>query len=176
MSRTTIRAAVQSYLQGLGQNGTGSISYLTNVYSFPAKFTKDMEFYQGEDPGIGAGCLMFLYIERENRKRIALGGAHSGKKFVTYNFVLDCFFRSTEQKTQDVGAMNDVFLDSLIAQIEADRNAGAPGTVFSWGEGGINGGTDIDIQSYYPRNLAGGASVTQIYSSIRVVVNELATT
>ena len=157
MSRTTIRAAVQSYLQGLGQNGTGSISYLTNVYSFPAKFTKDMEFYQGEDPGIGAGCLMFLYIERENRKRIALGGANSGKKFVTYNFVLDCFFRSTEQKTQDVGAMNDVFLDSLIAQIEADRFY-------------------LNMRRDYPRNLAGGASVTQIYSSIRVVVNELATT
>ena len=53
--------------------------------------------------------------------------------------------------------------------LSAAVSAGNP--IFQWGEGGRNGGTDIEVVSYYPRLLT-GTSVTQIYSSIRVTVAE----
>jgi hypothetical protein len=132
-----------------------------------------MEFYEGDDPGTNNGAVIFLYIESEREKRIAFGGPTSGEKMVTYTFVLDCFFRSTSRKTQDVGANNDVFLDSLTSAIRANRIAGAPGVIFSWGEGQHeSGGDDIQVTSYYPRLLNGAGSATQVVSSVRVTVLE----
>ena len=170
MSRATVRAAVVKYLQGAG------ITSLASVKPFPAKFTSEMEFYAGEDPGTQDGCIIYTFINRESERRIALGGPHNGKKAVDYEFTLDCFFRSTKRKTEDVGADNEAFLDSLITAIRADRNAGAPDVIFQWGEGTFPGGADIDITSYYPRSLNGAASATQVFSSVRVSVVEILNT
>ena len=170
MSRATVRAAIASYLEGAG------ITFLSSVKPFPAKFTPEMEFYEGEDPGVQSGAIIYLFIGRESEKRIALGGEHNGKKAVEYSFVLDCFFRSTKKKTEDVGADNETFLDSLIEAIRADRQAGAPQVIFQWGEGMTTGGSDIDVTSYYPRSLNGAASATQVFSSVRISVVEILNT
>lgn len=168
MSRSTVRQAINAYLTGYG------VTNLSNVYNFPAKLTKEGEFFDGEDPGHSSGAVIFLYIENQHEVRFALGGAHSGKKGIQYTFVLDCYLRSTHKKSEDAGADNDEFLDSLVAAIRADRNAGAPGLIFQWGEGNFpNGGEDIDITSYYPKQLNGGASTTQVYSMVRVTVVEI---
>ena len=158
-----------SYLEG------ANIQFLSTVKPFPAKFTPEMEFYEGEDPGIQSGAIIYTYVSRESEKRIALGGPHSGKKAVEYEFVLDCFFRSMKRKTEDAGADNETFLDSLIGAIRADRNAGAPNVIFQWGEGVFPGGTDIEVTSYYPRTLNGAGSATQVFSSVRVAVVEILT-
>jgi hypothetical protein len=91
---------------------------------------------------------------------------------VEYHFVMDCYFRSTDPLSENAAQANETFLDSLIAAIRANRIANAPGVIFSWGEGTINGGEDIQVMSYYPRTLNGAMSVTQTYSNVRVIVLE----
>ena len=81
MSRTAIREAINTYLTNAG------LPFLASVKSFPAKFTPEMEFYQGEDPGTQDGVLIYLYVESQRERRIALGGAHSGEKLVDYTFI-----------------------------------------------------------------------------------------
>jgi len=169
VSRTTVRSAIASYLE------SANVTYLSTVKPFPAKFTPEMEFYEGEDPGVQSGAIVYLYIEQETEHRIALGGAHGGQKVVEYVFHLDCFFRSTKRKTEDVGADNETFLDSLLSAIRADRNAGNPSVVFQWGEGVLPGSADLEVTSYYPRTLNGAGSTTQVFSSVRVSVVEILT-
>ena len=168
--RSNVRQAIVSYLQGAG------ITNLSTVYGFPPKLTKEGEFFAGQDPGHASGAVIYLWIEAQSEQRFALGGAHSGKKGIEYQFALDCYLRSTHKKSEDAGSDNDDFLDSLVSAIRADRNAGAPGLIFQWGEGNFpNGGRDIDIVSYYPRTLNGGAAATQVYSSVKVSVVEIVT-
>ena len=171
MSRQTVRSAIAAYLNG------ANVTNLSTVKPFPAKFTPEMEFYAGEDPGHSSGAICYIYFAGQRENREALGGAHSGQKAVTYEVVLDCFLRSSHRKAEDAGLDNEAFLDSLVSAIRADRTAGTSGSanpIFQWGEGGWpNGGPDIEIVSYYPRMLAGNQSVMQIYSSVRVTVVEI---
>jgi hypothetical protein len=178
VSRSTVRAAIVTYLTAKSSSGDSSISYLTNVFGFPAKYTPGREFYDGEDPGILNGAMIYLYFGSDNQRRIALGGAHSGKKYRDYVLTLDCFFRSQEQLSQTAGLNNETFLDDLVTEILADRNAGAPGTIFQWGEGGMSGGQDIFIESFYPELLQvkGAGTTTQIFSTLKVSVSEVLTT
>ena len=90
--------------------------------------------------------------------------------------MLDCFIRSVAQKSQDCGAASDTFLDSLVAYIRADRNAGNASAVFQWGEGLLPGGNDIEVDALYPRTLQGSGQVTQVYASVRTKVLEIANT
>jgi hypothetical protein len=170
MSRATVRAAITDYLLNYG------VTNLSNVYPFPAKLTPEGEFFQGEDPGHQSGAVIFLYLENQRESRIALGGPHDGRKQVEYQFILESYLRSTKKKSEDAGADNEAFLDSLVTAIRADRTAGHPGVVFSWGEGTINGGPDIEITSYYPKQINGSAAATQVYSMVRVMVIEIADT
>ena len=96
-------------------------------------------------------------------------------RVIDYTFILDCYLRSTHQKSEDAGFDNEAFLDSLVTAIRADRNAGAPSIIFQWGEGanGAAGGPDIDITSYYPRQINGKAAATQVTSVVRVSVVEI---
>jgi hypothetical protein len=166
MSRSTIRAAVASYLEGAG------ITSLTTVFAYPPKLTPEGDFYQGSAPDHKSGAVVYLWITGQKEQRIAVGGFTNGRKMVSYEFVLDCYFRSTTPKSEDAATENDAFIDSLISEIRANRIAGAPGVVFQWGEGGHNGGTDIDVVSYYPKMLGGAASVSQVYSELRITVLE----
>jgi hypothetical protein len=170
MSRATVRAQIASYLTGAG------VSFLNSVKPFPAKFTPEMEFYQGEDPGHSSGAICYIYFAGQREARIALGGAHNGRKAVEYEVVLDCFMRSMHKKSEDAGTDNETFLDALTTAIRADRNAGNANIIFQWGEGNVNGGTDISITSYYPRLLNGAGSATQTYSTVRLTVVEILNT
>jgi len=167
MSRATVRAAIVSYLEGAG------ITNLSSVRGFPAKLTKEGEFFEGQDPGHSSGCIIFVYFAHQAEHRIALGGAHDGKKAIEYSVVLDCYMRSMQQKSEDAGTDNETFLDSLVTAIRADRNAGAPQTIFQWGEGIMPGSADIEIASYYPKQINGSGSATQTTSTVRISVVEI---
>lgn len=168
MSRATVRSAIVNYLNG------ASITNLSTVKPFPAKFTPEMEFFAGEDPGHSSGVICYIYFAGQRETRMELNGPTSGQKAIEYEVVLDCFLRSTHQKSEDAGSDNEAFLDSLVAAIRANRTANSNGVIFQWGEGGFpSGGNDIEVVSYYPRLLTGTGSVTQIYSSIRLAVVEL---
>lgn len=169
MSRSTVRSALQSYLAP----ATSTIPFLSNVYAHPAKFTPEGDFFQGQDPGHTTGAVMFIYIGQQAERRAALGGPHSGRKIVEYDVVLDCFIRSMSAKSEDTGIDSDTFLDSLIAYIRADRNAGNPSVVFQWGEGSYPGGVDLEVMALYPRTLKGSGQVSQVYATVRTKVVEI---
>ena len=171
MSRATVRNAVQVYLQNAANNG--EISSLSNVYGFPAKLTPEGDFFSNDEAGSQSGSVIFLYIEREVSKGIALMGANPGGKMRYYSFVLCCYFRSMKQLAQDAGLDNETFLDDLVTSIELSKTALSDGVVFAWGEGqGSWRAQDIDITSYYPRPMNSGAAATQCYSEVRVTVVE----
>jgi hypothetical protein len=167
MSRATVRAAITDYLANAG------IENLSTVKPFPAKFTSEAEFYDGEDPGHSSGAIIYIFFENQTENRVALGGAHDGRKVIEYTVALDCFMRSNHKRSEDAGLDNETFLDSLEAAIRADRNAGAPGVIFQWGEGTFPGSADLTTLSYYPKLLAGAGSATQTYSRVTVSVLEI---
>jgi hypothetical protein len=167
MSRATVRTAIQNYLQN------ANVTYLSQVKPFPAKFTPEMEFYEGEDPMHRNGVVMYLFFEKSSERRIAFGGATNGRKEVEHSVILDCIFRSANPQSEDAGAENELFLDSLVQSIRANRNAGSPSVIFQWGEGSLNGGADIDITSYYPQSLRAAQSAVQIVSRVAVSVIEI---
>ena len=166
MSRETVRAAVQTYLQNAG------VTNLSTVFSFPPKLTPEGEFYAGQDPGHQSGAIIYIWIESQHETRIELRGAAGGGKMVEYVFILDCYLRSSHKKTELAAGDNESFLDSLVTAIRASKELGAPGVIFQAGEGGMSGGSDVEVTSYYPRNLNGAAAVTQVYSNIRLQVLE----
>ena len=167
MSRTTVRAQFIDYLNNAG------ITYLSEVKNFPAKFTPEGDFYQNEDPGHQQGCIVYPYIETQSDKRIELTGATGGGKEITYEVVFTCIFRSNKRKTEDAGVDAETFLDSFTNAIRASKNCGGNGPIFQWGEGATNGGTDIEVTAYYPRQINGSASATQVVSSVRVRIIEI---
>jgi len=169
MSRATVRAAVASYLAP----ATSHISFLSNVYSHPAKFTPEGDFFEGQDPGHTTGAVLFLYIGRQHETRAALGGPHHGRKVIEYDLMMDCFIRSMAPQSETAGADSDTFLDEMVAYIRADRNAGNPSVIFQWGEGSFPGSPDIEVDALYPRTLKGSGQVSQVYATIRTKVVEI---
>jgi hypothetical protein len=167
VSRTTVRNQFVNYLN------SANITYLSEVKNFPAKFTPEGEFYQGEDPGHQQGCIVFPYIEAQNEKRIELTGATGGGKEITYDVTFTCIFRSNKRKTEDAGVDAETFLDSFCNAIRASKNCGGNGPIFQWGEGSTMGGQDLEVVSYYPRQINGSASVTQVVSTVRVRIIEI---
>jgi len=167
VSRTTVRNQFINYLQNAG------ITYLSEVKNFPAKFTPEGEFYEGQDPGHQQGCIVYPYIETQSERRIELTGPTGGGKEITYEVVFTCIFRSNKRKTEDAGVDAEEFLDSFTNAIRASKNCGGNGPIFQWGEGGTSGGSDIDVVSYYPRQINGAASVTQVVSTVRTRIIEI---
>ena len=167
MSRETVRTQFVDYLNGAG------VTYLSGVKTFPAKFTPEGDFYDNEDPGHAQGCIVYPYIETQREKRIELTGPTGGGKEISYTVVFTCIFRSNKRTTEDSGADSEAFLDSFINAIRASKNCGGSGPIFQWGEGSTTGGDDIEVVSYYPRQINGSASVTQVVSTVRVTVIEI---
>ena len=167
MSRETVRTQFVNYLNGAG------VTYLSGVKTFPAKFTPEGDFYDNEDPGHAQGCIVYPYIETQREKRIELTGPTGGGKEISYTVDFTCIFRSNKRTTEDSGADSEAFLDSFINAIRASKNCGGSGPIFQWGEGSTTGGDDIEVVSYYPRQINGSASVTQVVSTVRVTVIEI---
>ncbi|MDE2106429.1 MAG: hypothetical protein KGL39_54945 [Patescibacteria group bacterium] len=172
MGRKTVRTAIQTYLQTAATAKT--LLNVSKIYAHPPKLTPSGTFYAGQDPGHGTGCVIYLHLKRQNESRIAIGGPTNGMKARPYVLTMLCFLRSKKIDTQDVGDDNDEFLDSLTALIEADRSAGAPATIFQWGEGHNLFGVDIDVKAGMPRPLRSGNS--QVFSTVDVVVYEILNT
>ncbi len=167
-SRVAVTAAIQTYLQNAG------ITYLSNVYSYPAKFTPEGEFFAGEDPGTESGALIFMRLANQHDVRMSLQGLPPGGKMVYYDLELTILFRSTKPKSQDAGADNDTFLDSLLEAIRASKTAGTTGVVWQWGEGSTRGGSDLELEVFYPRPLASSNGVTQTNSRLKIAVLQYA--
>lgn len=179
MSRQSVKEQVVAYLNASGIDGCGT------VYNYAPKITPEGAFYAGQPIGNAQGAVVYTHIERQLEKRIAFGGGPtistpdttpSGRKLVTYSFVFSCHFKSAQNEAEVAGLGNDEFLDSFVQAIRANRTANSPyntpGTVWQWGEGGENGGPDIQIESDLPVLLNKNQQDTYTFSTIRVTVLE----
>lgn len=170
MSRATVRETITTYLEAKGADGT--IPFLVNVFGFPAKVTSEQELYP-QDPGIQVGANIFVYLPTNRDRRVALGGAHGGRKVVEFEVMLRCFMLSQQPLSQDAGADNEAFLDGLDTAIRADRNAGNASQVFQWAEGTTTGGQDLEVTSYFPQSVNGLQGATLTLSDVRVTALEI---
>jgi hypothetical protein len=188
-TRAVVRLAVGNYLQsGIVAQ---AIPYLSTVWPNPPVLANEADFYSANIPGEGAGAMIFVYLGETTRKRIAPGpkspitNTYGGRKYVTAQTALMCYFRSTKEQgsAQAAADANDEFVDGLVSWIEADRNLGtAPGSngavpsgaIFQAGEGGINCGTDLTVHSLLPRPNRFG-TIT-IFTSLEMKVDTIVIT
>ena len=86
-------------------------------------------------------------------------------------------FKSDLSSTVDGQIAYDAFKDAFCDRIRANRTAGTDaaqyggdgsGTIFQWGEGGVDGGVDIQAQHFVPRTIDGGVTLWQSLYHINV--------
>lgn len=175
MSRASVRAQIVAYLAPEGQ--PSPITFLNAVNDYPPKVTQDDEF-DLSDWG-GSGAILAPFLTHQSERRIAVGGAHNGRKLRQYDVQLWCWFRSIKDKAEDAGLDFDVFMDSLTARLQADRNMGTaspvvgseilPGMIFSAGEGDTYGGVDIVVDAYMPHLVRAGVLQTNAVVNLTVL-------
>ena len=165
MGMVEVYNAIENYLTPTNSN----ITYLGAVYPALPKVSDESDLFAFVPPGTGVGAVMYTFVESREETRIALGGPHNGRKFRPYTLSLLCIFKSDLPTSAAGQAAFNVFIDSLTQSIENNRIANAPGVIFSWGEGGINGGPDIRFEFPVPKTAKGGVMLFQAVCRITVV-------
>lgn len=85
--------------------------------------------------GIQAGCLCRIVLERGKEKRVAVAGAVSGLKEVTWEVRMHFFVRSMSSYVEDLQDTVYDLLDAVRARIQADRTCGTGGFEAGYGVG-----------------------------------------
>ena len=168
MSRTSIRAAVQTYI---AQSG---IANLGKVYATPPKITQEQEFFLNTPDGAAEGAVVHMHLDSQRERRIQFAGSNGIQRARTYTLSLLIFFRSMNQDPATADAANDAFLDALVAYLRADPYLGAKAAnVFLTGEGegpGL-GGEDFTIDTALPVPMNSGS--VNIFNLMRISIVEL---
>jgi len=86
-------------------------------------------------PGVPAGCLILVQLERGQEQRVAVAGAVSGVKHVSWSVRMHCFIRATFEFVEDLQDVCYQLLDAIRARIEADRTLGTGGFEAGYGVG-----------------------------------------
>lgn len=184
MPLSEVSDAVYEFLEP----SASGITYLGVVYRSLPKVAQESDLFTNTFPGLGLGATIYMFFENQSERRIALGGppppyGGGGVKWRDYTLAMLIVFKSDQPDTIDGQIAYMEFIDSLTARIEANRAAGTDAAqyggdgsarVFQWGEGGTNGGVDIQIEHYVPRTLSGGVTIFQ--GLARVNVSETLTT
>ena len=159
-----------------GITGDSTIPFLNAIFGFPPKFTPEGDILPSDNPGIGSGVGIFLYIPDSKDQQIEFRGkVDPGGKRVNYELHLICVMFSEKSLSQDAGADNESFTDGLKTAIRASKNCGGVGPVFQWGQGDMQGGQDIIVKSDLPKQMGGKQGKTMIYSLAQISVIELLT-
>ena len=171
MPLSEVNQAVYDYFNA----NISDIPYLGVVYRSLPKVADESQLFTNSWTGLGLGATIFMFFESQNERRIALGGppppyGGGGVKWRDYTLGLLIVMKSDLPDTEDGQIAYMSFIDGLTGLIEANRSAGTnnaiyggdgTATVFQWGEGGTNGGTDIQIQHMVPRTIDGGVTIFQ---------------
>lgn len=160
MSRAAVRAAVAAWF------ASPPIPKLNAVYGDPAKFVDQQRLFNDSS---GSGAIGIVHIERQEERRIAIGGATSGVKQRTYDVGLQIIFESVKPHGEDASADLDALLDAVVTRLQSDRTLG--GAVFQAGEGDVTGTPDVEILSDLPRTV--GGSTVQIWNVVRFKAVEM---
>lgn len=162
MGRVAVREGIADYLSG------ANITNLTTVLIHPPKVTEDGRIIA---PTATFGGLVYVHLGEQSERRIAAGGRTAGMKMRLYRVSLVAVFRGVDPQAENVDAQNDIFIDSLVAAIEANRT---PAGVWQWGSGDTFGAPDIEIRTDLPETLR--QQTTQIWNVLTVSALELLST
>lgn len=161
MSRATVRAAVAAFF------AAPAVANLNKVYtSFPKRMNAG-DFLVGQAAGTKSGAVAVIFVGREIERRVAMGGATSGKKRVDYDVDLEVFLRSVEQTAEAAMDAYDAVVDAIKVKLRTDRVIGAGATVFQAGEATLDGEHEM------PRRTVDG---TDIAGRVTFEVSEFLTT
>lgn len=86
-------------------------------------------------PGVPVGCLIMVLLEHGTEQRVAVAGATSGLKHVTWTARMHCFLRSAAPAAEDMQDVTYDLIDAIRARIEADRTCGSGGFEAGYGVG-----------------------------------------
>ena len=168
-TRAEVRTAIEAFFNARIADAT--IPTLGTVYGFPEKIMDEADMFANVQPGIQDGAFLFIHLMHSSDLLIALGGPSDGRKWVEYECTLSLVFRSLKPSAIDAGEDNETMLDAIVASIRKYRTCGTTdGTIFQWGLGSRNGGTDIEVESFYPQDLHASKSATQILTLIKLKV------
>lgn len=162
MSRATVRSAVLNYFE------PPTVAGLNKLFSAHPKRIEGTWFRFGQPAGTESGAVGVVHIVGEYEERIAIGGEHSGKKWVHYTVELQVFLHSVHRHSED--AMNDfdAVIDGVKAALRADRRLDDYPVIFEAGEKALEG------EYGEPRVLQDGS--TEIWGAVRFEVSEILTT
>lgn len=162
MSRASVRAAVANWFAAPAILGLNKVSTSQPKLAYPSE-----AFFGPNDP---SGAVGFVFIEREEEMRRALGGPHGGTKELIYEVGLVIEFRSTHPLAEDAMDDYDSIIDLIKVRLRSDRTLG--GQVFSAGEGNVLNGRDIEVLSDLPQIMD---DTTHIWSAVRFHVLDFIT-
>jgi hypothetical protein len=179
MPLATVSQAIYDYLEPNASN----IPNLGVLYQSLPKVSDEAELFTNSYPGCGLGGTIYMFCTDNKEERIALGGppppyGGGGHKFVQYTWAFLFVFKSDLPDTISGQIAYNEFRDAFTARVRANRTAGTDnaeyggngtGTIFQWGEGGIDGGIDIQAQHYVPKTLDGGVTLFQSLYHLNVV-------
>lgn len=89
----------------------------------------------GAAAGIAIGCCTLVMVERGLEKRVAVAGAVSGLKQVSWTVRMHSFIRATVAYVEDAQDAVYSLLDAIRGHIEADRTCGTGGFEAGYGNG-----------------------------------------
>lgn len=115
-------------------------------------------------------CQLVIVIESENEIRIALGGAHSGKKRIDYLVTTEVYHSSTSDDPQAALDNYDVVIDAIKTRLRADRMAGQTDDSIVWQMG--EGPFGIQTEFLVPDNWQVGGQPIEFYGRIRFEVTQ----
>ena len=170
MGRASVRSAIQAYLDP-------SFSHITNlgqVFAHPPKFTTEGDFVQGSDPGHSTGAVIYIHFPSQSETPVTIGPVGSSLKNRIFHVGLICVLRYKGNDSQEAGAQNDAFIDSLVEWIEANRTANSSSNqnpIFQWGEGDRSGQFDIDVKAGMPKTIR--QQTSQVFSTVDLMAMEL---
>jgi hypothetical protein len=141
---------------------------LNKLYSSHPKRITGSDFHAGRPSGELTGAVAVVGILSENEERIALGGEHSGKKWVHYSVELQVLLNSREQHSEDAMTVFDEVIDAVKERLRSNRRLDNFPVIFEAGEKSLDG------EYGEPRLLEDGS--TEIWGSVRFEVSEILTT
>jgi hypothetical protein len=178
MPLSEVSNAIYAYLEPSNSN----IANFGTLYQSLPKVANEADLFVNTYPGVGVGATIYQFFTNQRETREALGGPHDGRKLREYTLTLMIIMKSDLPGTEEGQLLFYALIDDLTTWIQADRNAGTEavslggtgpyagsGVVWQWGEGGINGGPDIDIQHMIPRTIDGEVTLFQSVAHITVL-------
>jgi len=170
MTRAFVRAAVTAFIDPQAYTGGPNVV----IRARPKILTGDRRT-ELLDPGVETNCACVVHLISEREERIGIGGAHSGKKRITYDVVLQLYCHSVEQLAEDAMDSFDVIVDALKDRLRSDHTLGTDpsGSESQDGPLRIFQAAEDQINAEYEDPVLTGTGATEIWGYLRFDVSQI---